>query len=225
MQPEYLSSSNSYSSKQTNNIDQQGGAGFPSLTHPPSSYSSHLRGNYPQMDITMASKDRLNQGLDNVHHKTCELGLEAPIKANNSNSKLRVNSDLSALGIVLNWFESLKKPFISRRVWIECQTVLGEAFDNAVIHAHQGLSSETAIEIEVKILSQLIIIKVWDQGPGFDLRSQRLKVSQGVDDYAEHGRGVQIFEKVADYFNYGAEQDGRNCLLIIKFFDHQISRM
>ena len=147
--------------------------------------------------------------------------LKTEIEVSNSNFKLRVNSELTALGKVLNWFETLKKPFISRRIWIECQTVLGEAFDNAVIHAHKGLSPETTIEIEVEISSQLIIIKVWDQGPGFDLKFQRLKVSQGVDDYAEHGRGVQIFEKVADYFNYYAEQDGRNCLLIVKFFDEQ----
>ena len=140
---------------------------------------------------------------------------------NNSNSKLTVNSDLNSLGKVLNWFETLKKPFISRQVWIECQTVLGEAFDNAVIHAHKGLSPDTKIEIEIEILSKLIMIKVWDQGPGFDLESQRVKLSRGLDDYAEHGRGVQILEKVADYFNYSASQDGRNCLLIIKFFDSQ----
>ena len=148
--------------------------------------------------------------------------LETKTEASNSYSKLKVNSDLISLGKVLSWFESLKKPFISPRVWLECQTVLGEAFDNAVVHAHQGLSSETAIEIEVKILSQLIIIKVWDRGPGFDLESQRLKVSQGVDYYAENGRGVQIFEKVADYFSYCSEQDGRNYLLIIKFLGNQV---
>ena len=145
--------------------------------------------------------------------------VETQIKANNNCHKLQVNSDLSFLGKVLSWFEGLKTPLISHRVWIECQTALGEAFDNAVIHGHKGLSSATTIDIEVKILSQLIIIKVWDQGQGFDLKSQRLKLSQGVDDYAENGRGIQIFEKVADYFNYSTEKDGRNCLLIIKFFD------
>ncbi len=211
MQPEHLISRNGFAPKQTTNIDREGCGAFPPLPHAPIGGSGKVR------------EGKLNRGVkeQNVHQETCECDLENQIKVSNSNSRLRINSDLNALGKVLTWFESLKEPFISLRVWIECQTALGEAFDNAVIHAHKGLSSETAIEIEVKILNQLIIIKVWDQGPGFDLESQRFKVSQGVDDYAEHGRGVQIFEKVADYFNYGAEQDGRNCLLIVKFFEYQ----
>ncbi len=161
------------------------------------------------------------QATNNLPQKIREFALEAHLKANDSYSKLQVNSKLNSLSKVLSWFESLKDPLIPHHIWIECQTALGEAFDNVVIHAHKDLSSETMIEIGVKILSQLIIIKVWDRGPGFDLESQRLKVSQGVDDYAEHGRGIQIFDKVADYFSYFAEDDGRNCLLIIKFLPQQ----
>lgn len=175
----------------------------------------------------MQSKPRIGnefsslQTTNNIQQKAREFNLETHIKVSNSYSKLQVNSDLNALGKVLSWFETLKDPLIPHRIWIECQTVLGEAFDNVVIHAHQNLSSETTVEIGVKILSQLIIIKVWDFGPGFDLESQKQKVSQGVDDYAEHGRGIQIFAKVADYFGYFSEQDRRNCLLIIKFFAQQ----
>ena len=175
-----------------------------------------FKGNQPTVSSNGDNKGKRGQA--------CESDLETKIKVGNNNSKLIVNSDPSSLGKVLLWFESLKKPFIPMVIWLECQTVLGEAFDNAVIHAHKELSSETTIEIELEILSQLIIIKVWDQGPGFDLESQRIKVSQGIDDYAEHGRGVQIFEKVADYFSYCPEQDGRNCLLIIKFLNHKIQK-
>jgi len=159
------------------------------------------------------------QTTNNAIQEILGFNLETQIKTDNSYSKLQVNSELSSLSKVLSWFESFRNPSIPRRIWIECQTVLGEAFDNVVIHAHKDLSSDTPTEIGIKILSQLIIIKVWDQGPGFDLESQRFKVSQGVDDYAENGRGVQIFEKVADYFSYFPVPDGRNCLLIIKFFE------
>ena len=156
-----------------------------------------------------------------IVQKMREFDLETQIRTGDSYCKLQVNSELSSLATVLSWFESLKDPLIPRRIWIECQTVLGEAFDNVVIHAHKDLPSTTVVEIGIKILSQLIIIKVWDQGPGFDLESQRFKVSQGVDDYAEHGRGIQILEKVADYFSYLSAPNGRNCLLILKFFDEQ----
>ncbi|MEM9274277.1 MAG: anti-sigma regulatory factor [Cyanobacteria bacterium P01_F01_bin.143] len=164
------------------------------------------------------SSQQINQ---NITQEMRKFDLETQIRAGDSYSRLQVNSELSSLGKVLSWFESLKDPLVPRRIWIECQTVLGEAFDNVVIHAHKDLPSTTTVEIGIKILSQLIIIKVWDQGPGFDLESQRYKVSQGVDDYAEHGRGVQILEKVADYFSYFSVPNGRNCLLILKFFDEQ----
>ena len=175
----------------------------------------------PHFPILEGSKPIISSNGNNKGKRgqECNSGLETKIKVNNNNSKLIVNSDPSSLGQVLLWFDSFKKPFISQQIWLECKTVLGEAFDNAVIHAHKGLSSDTTIEIELEILSQLIIIKVWDRGPGFDLESQRIKVSRGIDDYAEHGRGVQIFEKVADYFSYCSEPDGRNCLLIIKFLN------
>ncbi len=138
------------------------------------------------------------QTINDLRQKMCEVDLETKVTAISICSMLQINSDLNYLGQVLSWFESLKDPSIPRRIWIECQTALGEAFDNVVVHAHKNLSSETVIDIEVKILSQLIIIKVWDQGPGFDIESQRLTASQGVDDYAEHGRGIPIFDKVAD---------------------------
>ncbi|ELS05412.1 anti-sigma regulatory factor (Ser/Thr protein kinase) [Xenococcus sp. PCC 7305] len=168
--------------------------------------------------LTPCNSFSAKQAANPSERKTHEFDLESQIKSNNDYSKLQVTSELTALAQVLSWFESVKDPLIPSLVWIECQTVLGEAFDNVVIHAHKDLPSATAIEIGVKFLSQLIIIKVWDQGSGFDLESQRLKISQGVDDYAEHGRGVQILDKVADHLSYFTEQDGRNCLLIIKFF-------
>ncbi|MDJ0746323.1 MAG: ATP-binding protein [Xenococcaceae cyanobacterium MO_167.B27] len=132
--------------------------------------------------------------------------------------QLIVDSYYKSLDKVLNWFESLREPFIPRQVWLECQTMLGEGFDNVLIHAHEKLPQETPIEIEVIILSQLIILKIWDWGSGFDMEQQKIKVSQGIDEYAENGRGIHIFAQTADHVSYINNEKKRNYLLIIKMY-------
>ena len=98
---------------------------------------------------------------NDVNQHKLPFDIETQIKTNNNYSKLKVDSELSSLAQVLNWFESLRSPVISYQIWIECQTALGEAFDNVVIHAHKHLSSRTTVDIGVKILDRLIIIKIW----------------------------------------------------------------
>ncbi len=132
--------------------------------------------------------------------------------------QLSVDSNYESLDKVLSWFEALRKPFIPRQVWIECQTMLGEGFDNVLAHAHEKLPKETPIDIEVIILSQLIILKIWDWGSGFDIEQQKIRVSQGVDQYAENGRGIQILEQTADHVGYINSDGERNYLLIIKMY-------
>ena len=120
---------------------------------------------------------------------------------------------------VLIWFEELRQSFIPTQAWLECQTVLGEAFDNAVCHAHKKMPEETPIQLKVEIFNHSMIMKIWDYGPGFDLEKYRQqKEKELVDRYAENGRGINIITKVADYFSYIRQDDKRNCLLIVKSF-------
>ena len=137
-------------------------------------------------------------------------------------SKLQVESKLEALADVLSWFDSLKIDAISDRTWLEFQTILGEAFDNAVTHAHQGLASDTGIELEIAILSQSIVLKIWDYGAEFDLEAHRNKLPDTIDPEAESGRGIFLLEELADYFSYAKLPDGRNCLLVIKAYQPEV---
>ncbi len=131
--------------------------------------------------------------------------------------RLTVDSTSSSLEKAINWFETLQKPFIPRQVWLECQTILGEAFDNVIVHAHKKLPKDTPIDIEVIISTKLIMLKIWDFGAGFNINRQKNKVFQGVKEDAENGRGIQILSQTADYINY-INHDNRNYLLIIKMF-------
>ncbi len=133
-------------------------------------------------------------------------------------SKLQVESKLEALNDVLAWFDDLKIDAIGDRAWLELQTIVGEAFDNAVSHAHQGISEDKAIDLELSVLSQSIVFKIWDYGIEFDLEAQRRQRKGEIDPEAESGRGIFLLEELSDYFSYTKQPDGRNCLLVIKAY-------
>ena len=133
--------------------------------------------------------------------------------------QIEVKTEPEDLIKVLIWFEELRQSFIPTHAWLECQTVLGEAFDNVICHAHHKMPHETPIQLKVEIFNHSMIIKVWDYGPGFDLEKYcQNKEKESIDLYAENGRGIQIITEVADYCSYTRQLDERNCLLIIKSF-------
>ena len=82
---------------------------------------------------------------------------------------LETKTDYSELPHILKWFEHLKPDSVPSSVWVECQTILGEGFDNAICHAHKNLPPSTPIRIEVSTLASSIVIKIFDSGPWFDL--------------------------------------------------------
>ncbi|MEM9216326.1 MAG: glycosyltransferase [Cyanobacteria bacterium P01_F01_bin.150] len=136
-----------------------------------------------------------------------------------STFELTVKTDYSELTPVLSWFEQLKPDNVPTDVWLECQTILGEGFDNAICHAHKDLPSSTPVRIEVIILSSSIVIKIFDQGPWFDLEERLQTHGGGVEETAERGRGVSIMSAVADYVSYTPTQNNQNCLLLARSYD------
>lgn len=132
---------------------------------------------------------------------------------------LHVSSHSSELDQVLAWFDCLRAPHIPDRAWLECQTALGEGFDNAICHAHQNLPSTTSIEIEAIVQSHAVMLRIWDQGPDFDLDTKVRLLPHQIDLTVERGRGLYIIEQLTDYFTYSRTEDGRNCLVIIKEFE------
>ena len=140
-------------------------------------------------------------------------------------SKLQVESKLEAINDVLSWFDRLKIDAIGQsprfandnRAWLELKTVVGEAFDNVVSHAHYGLEDKK-IDLELNILSQSIVFKIWDYGAEFDLEAKRRQATEEISPEAESGRGIFLLEQLSDYFSYTKLPDGRNCLLVIKAY-------
>lgn len=131
---------------------------------------------------------------------------------------LQVNTDLGALTQILSWFDRFNSTIIPPSVWLQCQLALAEGFTNAVRHAHKNYPQETPIDIEVTLLDQLLEIRIWDVGSGFDLNQQLNQMPLAVDSDAEGGRGLKLMQQMSDSLSYTQTGDRQNCLLIVKRF-------
>lgn len=140
-----------------------------------------------------------------------------PLKDLQKSSK-QVPTDLKALDQVLTWFDQLERPTISRKVWLQCQLAIAEGFTNAVRHAHKDFPPNVPIEIEVTLFPQCLEMRIWDQGPPFNLEQRLRNQEQRVDEQAGGGRGIAILQKIADKLSYTRTKDNRNCLLIVKCY-------
>lgn len=129
---------------------------------------------------------------------------------------LQVSTDLDAVSQVLEWFDQISHSPIHPEAWMGCQLVMVEGFTNAVRHAHRNLSAETLIDLEVQVFEDSLEIRIWDQGPPFDLEQYLREMPSEWDTEAEGGRGLRLMEKISDVLNYSRLSDGRNCLLSIK---------
>ena len=130
---------------------------------------------------------------------------------------LQVKTELEALKEVLQWFEGLVFPSIPRNVGWQCEVALVEAFTNAVRHAHRNLPKNTPIELEVKLFSSFLEMRIWDQGQPFDLKAKLQKGEKEASSLEkEGGRGLQFIKKLTDELQYLNLPNRRNCLVMRK---------
>lgn len=132
--------------------------------------------------------------------------------------KLQVKTNLNDLDLVLSWFAQLYQPQIPQMFWSQCQLALAEGFTNAVRHAHKGQSSEVPIDLEATLTPQGVELRIWDQGPPFDLNQWLSSMPEKIDEDALGGRGVKLMQDIADHLSYERTADSRNCLSIIKYY-------
>jgi len=81
--------------------------------------------------------------------------------------------------------------------------VLTEAMANAIQHANEDNPAKE-IHIEISIVSQRLIIRVFDFGTGFDVH-QYIEPSPPLD---EHGRGIYLIHTIMDEISYNPTEKG-----------------
>jgi len=81
--------------------------------------------------------------------------------------------------------------------------VLTEAMANAIQHANEGDPAKE-VHIEISTVSQGLIIRVFDFGPGFDVE-QYIKPRHPLE---ENGRGIYLIHTIMDEITYNSTEDG-----------------
>jgi serine/threonine-protein kinase RsbW len=81
--------------------------------------------------------------------------------------------------------------------------VLTEAMANAILHANEGDPAKD-VHIEISIVKQNLIIKVFDFGSGFDIEKY-IEPGHPLDD---HGRGIYLIHSIMDEINYMPTENG-----------------
>jgi serine/threonine-protein kinase RsbW len=133
---------------------------------------------------------------------------------------LTVKSELKLLNQVQQWFDQFCRQHLSQLGWSPTQLsclklALAEGFTNAVRHAHHALPPETTIEIDICLWIDRLEIKIWDHGKPFnpDAIAEPEPGTLQVGGY-----GWFLLRRLADRVVYERGADGRNCLLIVKYF-------
>jgi serine/threonine-protein kinase RsbW len=134
-------------------------------------------------------------------------------------SEILIPTDPTALKSVLAWFDQFQTAPIPHKIWLQCQLALIEGVTNAVRHAHAGLPPTTQVRVEVSIQADVIDICIWDQGPGFDLKTVLKQKLTADNREADGGRGLKIMYLVADRLTYDPCPGQGNCLRLKKTFD------
>jgi len=81
--------------------------------------------------------------------------------------------------------------------------VLTEAMANAIVHANEGDPAKD-VHIEISIVEQNLFIKVFDFGPGFDIKKY-IEPSHPLND---HGRGIYLIHTIMDEITYLPTENG-----------------
>jgi serine/threonine-protein kinase RsbW len=133
--------------------------------------------------------------------------------------QLTTKSELKLLNQVQQWFEDFSLKYLFQLGWTETQLyrlnlALAEGFTNAVRHAHHALPPETTIEIEVSLWINKIELRIWDHGKPFDPNAIA-EPEPGTLQVG--GYGWFLLRRLADHVVYERSEDGRNCLVIVKY--------
>ncbi|NEO61902.1 MAG: ATP-binding protein [Moorea sp. SIO4G2] len=134
-------------------------------------------------------------------------------------TSIELPSELKALENALGWFDQFKPSYVRQKVWLQCQLALAEGFTNAVRHAHKDLPEDVSIDVEVTLCPQRLELRIWDQGPPFDLEQRLIDLKQEMNPQSGGGRGIAILHKIADHLSYTRTDDNRNCLANIRWFE------
>lgn len=115
--------------------------------------------------------------------------------------RMTFTGGLDDLGRMHDWLDSLTNEAcdIDDSTLLKIRQILAEAFSNAVLHAHSGVSE---LPVEIRLVYQpsldpLLRLEITDAGAGFHIPPPRVP-----DEHAERGRGFLILRALAERMEY-----------------------
>lgn len=144
-------------------------------------------------------------------------------------AQLQTETDLEALTSVTEWFQQFQSPPLTEKLWLEGQIALLEGFTNSVNHAHRHLSPETPIELDARLFTERLQIRIWDYGELYDFTTTLNQLQQLTEDPTfnpqereAHWGSILLLKLIHEYgwvIDYHRQQDNRNCFFIEKVFE------
>lgn len=133
-------------------------------------------------------------------------------------TSLQVPTDRESLTVVWQWFEQFTQTRISDNIQWQCKLALTEGFTNVIDHAHKSLPETTPIELELKIFTHKLEIRILDRGGPFNFKHKLHWILRAglIPVESTNGRGLFLMYKLMDEVYYTRLEDQRNCLLLIK---------
>jgi serine/threonine-protein kinase RsbW len=133
--------------------------------------------------------------------------------------QLQVTSHLDVIIQVQRWFRDVCRSLDDDSAWVShysdrLSLALTEGFTNAVRHAHAHLPPDTDIRIDLALTGDRLEIRIWDHGDPFN---PELLPEPQPGELLESGYGWFLLRRLADKVTYRRQNDGRNCLSIVKY--------
>src|SRR5262245_50779309 len=88
-----------------------------------------------------------------------------------------------------------------------------EAGTNAIQHGHKRDASKD-VDVKFTLYPDRVEIDVWDQGPGFDLKSINGDATSPEHLFDARGRGIFIMRACMDVVEFNFSSDGTHCHLV-----------
>ena len=85
----------------------------------------------------------------------------------------------------------------SRQCSLNIPVALSEALSNAILRGNREDLSKS-VRLRTLVSEHSLVFEVWDEGPGFDLRSSTHDPTELRNLYREDGRGLFLMQKLMD---------------------------
>ena len=131
-------------------------------------------------------------------------------------SHRKVETTFEALPEILEWCEQFVDGVVQKKFVVQFQVILAESISKVVRDIHKNLPSTTPIEVELKLFTDYLEIRILEQGKPFYLLASLIADLPHENDYCGN---IYVIPRLIDELCYITLPDKGNCLIMRKRLD------